>query len=294
MQNAGTAALKGSLRRLAWAGICRLPKRELVILTENGRFAVSNKDRVIGKKLFVDRSYELAEIDLFVSFLKRGGWLAERPIVADVGANLGMISIAMLLRGHFREAVAFEPFPETMQRLLGNIERNGLQDRVRAWPLAMSSQRGSATLSLSPDNSGDHRIEESSPKAGEFHEERRRRVAVETASFDEWMAETGYDPRRIGLIWLDVQGYEGQFLAGARRSLEARIPVVTEIWPYALERTGLGCAGFLRLVGALFPFFHDGSQDRQEPEPIARLAEVVAGLRSKREMTQVALIPRGR
>jgi len=32
----------------------------------------------------------------------------------------------------------------------------------------------------------------------------------------------------LGLVWLDVQGHEGEVLAGARTLLESRVPVVME------------------------------------------------------------------
>lgn len=270
-----------------------MPEKEIVIRTENGVLGVSSKDWLIGKKLYVDRAFEAAEIDTAVAALRAGGWLPpSRATLVDAGANLGMISIAMLLRGHFERAIAFEPAGATFRLLVRNAQRNGLARAIQAVPLALSASEAELELSISPDNSGDNRIECTAAGRGRFGEERRRRVRIPAVGLMAWLAANGTDAEQIGLIWLDVQGHEAYALKGAGELLRAT-PVVTEIWPYALERSGLGVAPFLELAGQFFSAFCTLPVP-SAPVPIGRLESLMEALgRSPRGMAQVVLLPRG-
>ncbi|MGH9527926.1 MAG: hypothetical protein ACRD2F_14695, partial [Terriglobales bacterium] len=125
---------------MAWRAIYALPPHQRVIQTANGALAVDNKDWLIGKKLYVDRGYEVGEMDSAVAALRAAGWLPpERTTMVDAGANIGMISIAMLLRGHFQRALAFEPVERSHRLLVDNVARNGLTERVHCLRLALSA-----------------------------------------------------------------------------------------------------------------------------------------------------------
>lgn len=119
------------------------PKRDVDFETKNGFLSCSNKDRLIGKHLSVRRDYEFDFINDCVA-LPRGEGLAaagENNAVVDIGANIGMIAIAMLREKYFRRAVAFEPAPENF-RLLKNVDRNDLSGRIDCLPFALSSATG--------------------------------------------------------------------------------------------------------------------------------------------------------
>ncbi|MGH9490932.1 MAG: hypothetical protein ACRD17_10515, partial [Terriglobales bacterium] len=60
---------------MAWRAIYALPPHQRVIQTANGALAVDNKDWLIGKKLYVDRGYEVGEMDSAVAALRAAGWL---------------------------------------------------------------------------------------------------------------------------------------------------------------------------------------------------------------------------
>ncbi len=283
--------LKRLARVSAWRVISALPARDVVLATANGLLAVANKDWLIGKTLYVDRGFESQGIDAWVGGLRARGWLPPgRLTLVDAGANLGMISIAMLLRGHFRSAIAFEPAPEPFRLLAANTVRNGLGQRIRIARLALSSAAGEADLGLSADNSGDSRLEKGVPEPGWYREERRPRVRVATAPLDAWLTEAGVDPGEIGLLWLDVQGHEAHVLSGAR-SLLGRVPVVMEIWPYALERSGLGVAALVGLAAEFYGgFLPSPRSELRDPRGLPAFAESLG--RSPRAMGQIALAPR--
>lgn len=268
-----------------------MPRREVVVRTENGILAVDSKDWLIGKQLYVDQSFESAEMDSAVAALRAEGWLQpQSPILIDAGANIGMISVAMLLRGHLRRAIAFEPAEATHRLLVGNARRNGLGEAIRCVPMALSDAASALELSLSPDNSGDHRIEPSGAGTGWFGEERRKRARISAVALAPWLTAAGVEHGQIGLIWLDVQGHEVYVLRGAGEQLRG-VPVVTEIWPYALERSQLGVRPFLQLAARFFRGFWT-LPAASAPAPIERLGSLMERLGgSPRGMAQIALLP---
>jgi FkbM family methyltransferase len=284
------SSLKRLVRLTAWRAISALPARDVVLITANGSLAVRNKDWLIGKTLYVDRGFESEGINAWVGALTARGWLPpERSTVVDAGANIGMISIAMLLRGHFRHAIAFEPAPDSFRLLAANTVRNALGERVRIAQLALSSAAGEADLGLSPDNSGDNRIEMDGSQRGWYREERRPRVRVATSAFDAWLAASGADVGEIGLLWMDVQGHDAHVLAGAR-SLLGRVPVVMELWPYALERSGPWVAALVALSSERSGgFLSSPRAELRDPRDLPAFAESLGP--SPRTMCQIALAP---
>jgi len=61
---------------------------------------------------------------------------------------------------------------------------------------------------------------------------------VTVRSWDSLVAEGAFAADDVDLVWIDVQGHEGQLLSGASALLERRLPVVMELWPYGLRRAG--------------------------------------------------------
>src|SRR5262245_10648352 len=100
------------VKLLRWKLIHWGPRRDVTLDTWNGLLTCDSKDWLIGKYLFLDRSYEAANIERTMNLLGREGYLGGKGrIVLDIGANLGMISIALLKHQYFERAVAFEPEP---------------------------------------------------------------------------------------------------------------------------------------------------------------------------------------
>jgi hypothetical protein len=70
-------------------------------------------------------------------------------------------------------------------------------------------------------------------KKGLFGEHLRNVIKVASARLDDYK-----DQIDIGasLIWMDTQGYEGHILSGGKDLLEKGCPIVTEFWPYGLQK----------------------------------------------------------
>jgi FkbM family methyltransferase len=135
-------------------------------------------------------------------------------VIFDVGANVGIFSLAALAAEPNAVVHAFEPTPEIAKRLLNAAELNGLH-KLNVHALAVSNANGYAKLNRwSGDmgtNSGMNFI------FGSADEGDPNRVPI--VSLDDFCQE--YAINRIDLLKVDVQGHEAEVFKGAQRLLTA-------------------------------------------------------------------------
>ena len=172
------------------------------------------------------------EFDKFVRSLK---YLPDfhRGLLLDIGANIGSICIPAVSRGYFGRAIAFEPELQNFELLEANVRLNRLSQLVDCRRLALGGQDNvRLSMELSTSNFGDHRIRVTS-REGDFSERSRATVEVSSMRLDSVI---GADAEDVSLMWMDTQGYEGFVLSGAERLMSRGVPLVSEFWPYGMER----------------------------------------------------------
>jgi FkbM family methyltransferase len=163
----------------------------------------------------------------------------------DVGANIGLISIAVAQRTR-AHCLAFEPAPDNVRLLERNVQRHGLAQRIELHPVALDARPGEVALGLSDDNSGDHRLLGPVPPPPSV-----RRVQVRAERLDDLLA--GRTLQRPCVMKLDTQGAEARVLRGAARTVAELDALVVEYWPAGLLRAG-DSAGALHALLAQFPY----------------------------------------
>jgi FkbM family methyltransferase len=255
------------IRLLRWHLIYRGPQRDITIDTANGLLSVSSKDWLHGKYLYVRRSFEMDTMRSTMELLRRDGYVGatQRNCLLDVGANLGMICIPLIRQRCFQRAIAFEPVPNTYRLLKNNVNQNGLAERISCHQIALSSTSGMLEMELSDSNSGDHRMRHNA-RPGAYHEERRQTIHVPTQRLDEFLREhPDIQKNDVSVIWMDIQGHEGRFFEGASNSLHDGVAVVSEFWPYAIDRSGMSQSEYSRIVKNLFSHFHDLTTGQKRP-----------------------------
>lgn len=279
-------------RFLKWKLIHRLPRRDVTIKTSNGLLTCDNKDWLIGKYLYVYRRYETENIRATLELLTREGYLnsVENNLLLDVGANIGMICIALVKENYFKRAVAFEPSPNNFRLPVKNVKQNNLAERVDCFPYALAAAEGEAEFELSPHNSGDNHLRESSDERA-FDEDRWRAVKVPVRTLDQVCADHPdlFRPK-ASLIWLDIQGHEGYFFQGARQLLSQGIPVASEFWPYGIRRAGMSVSDYCRIVAENFTHFYHFHHGEYEQMNIARIVELFDIYKTPREFGQLILV----
>ncbi len=179
-------------------------------------------DRTIARSVYSSGDWDPLLVGTAFAALREFGHRHEGTTFLEVGANFGVYCLPAIAELGFGRAIAYEPDPASFELLQQNIERNDLGERVDAYHAALSAHPGELTLSLGTGNSGDNRIVDSAS------ESRRATVKVPARTFDDEVTAGRIPLDELGLVWLDVQGYEGEVLAGASSLLASRVPIVLE------------------------------------------------------------------
>lgn len=250
--------LRRFLRKARWLLSVYLPgQHDATVLTRNGLLTFDSKDKKTGRILHVYRNHEFDEMMAIANYLRDKGMLARNGTgtVVDVGGYIGMSSTAFLLEKIFSKSLAFEPSPKNFRLLKKNIADNHLEGSLQAFNAALSDQNGVLSFELSKTNYGDHRVRNNTADdKGHFDEDQREVIEVQALRFDDFLENHQEINRNdIQLIWMDIQGHECKFLAGARQFLTSHqnVPVIMEFWPYAILRSGVSKEQFIKIVGGL-------------------------------------------
>jgi FkbM family methyltransferase len=163
-------------------------------------------------------------------------WLLEpfhgRDIhVLDIGAHIGAFSCRLAALHPAARIDSYEPSPDTVTYLRGNVERNGLADRVGVHAQALAAEEGTAQLD---DNSGasvhnglirnDERLVHGDDALAQRHT-----ITVETTTFEKALADAG---GCVELVKMDCEGGEyGLVYASSPESWASVERVVMEHHP---------------------------------------------------------------
>ncbi|MBS2019101.1 MAG: FkbM family methyltransferase [Deltaproteobacteria bacterium] len=215
------------------------PEGETVVECLGHRLHVNAHDEGIARQILVKGIYEAAETRFFTR------WLQPGMSVLDVGANFGYFTVLAARAVGDRGSVhAFEPEPGNFALLQRNVAEHGYR-WAHPHRLALSDAPGRAELFTDPSNLGNPSLTEANvPEKGGS-------VDVELVTLDGFLGELG-ERRRVDLLKMDVQGFEGKVLAGAQRMLERDRPwMLLEIWPKGLRRAGTEPLDLLQGLSAM-------------------------------------------
>jgi FkbM family methyltransferase len=211
------------------------------------------------RALFVEGAIDPNEFVTLDRLLKPG------MVMVDAGANEGLYTLFAAKRvGEHGRVLAFEPSARDRERLLVNIEQNGLSN-VTVSAAALSDRAGFATLRIAvDDHSGQNTL-------GAFAYSgvgllRQERVPV--CTLDEVVAQSGIG--RLDLLKLDVEGAETGVLRGAAASIRAYRPVMmVEVSDESLRKQSSSAAQLLQLVGSFGYVWFVFDADTGLPRPAA-------------------------
>jgi FkbM family methyltransferase len=195
-------------RRLYCGALRRVGVNKHVIRSQGARFIVDTTD-MIDHAVAIDGIWDGDQLEALARVCR------EQRVDAffDIGANSGIYSVLMALKGLAGEVVAFEPDPGNFARLTANLSLNRLTDKVRALPWAVGDCAAEVILIEAGEyNRGESWIAHpdlpDQPVEGPKHKVRQVR-------FDDEFALAG----KTLLIKMDVEGYEFQALSGMQRTL---------------------------------------------------------------------------
>jgi FkbM family methyltransferase len=240
-------------------------------------------DAAIRRKLLIDgRRGDVTQLERAVELLTARGHEVRGSTFVDLGANHGTTSLAALNGAGFARAVACEPDPENARFLRATIAVNGLEGTLVLVEAAVGAAPG--RTSFEPGSMSNAGRLKGAGRVGESAEA----IEVEVVSVDS-MAERGlFEAGDVGLLWMDVQGYEGHALAGASRLLERGVPVVTAVRAAKLARGDL----FVEQVTSRFATLVELRGEPWSPveQPVGEALERLLGGGARN--TDVLLLPR--
>lgn len=244
-------------RKGLWTLYRRL-RKSVDISTKQGEFTLPLEiDDPISKSLFCNLEYELDLIHDAMCFIRnKYDILPSWGTVLDIGANNGVISIGMINTGEAEKAIAIEPEPRNYELLLHNVSRNNFDGVITCLNYAVSDSKSIMDFELSKSNYGDHRVRKNTNKIGlvELNQESSRQVInVECDTLDSLLSYLDDKlVEDISVVWIDVQGYEGYVFLGGKNIFSRGIPVVSELWPYGIQRSGMSQETFCNIAGEIW------------------------------------------
>jgi FkbM family methyltransferase len=143
--------------------------------------------------------------------------------VIDLGANIGYYAIMEALRvGPEGRVYAIEPVPENYDLLIRNIELNKVKDIVRSYQIAIGNVKAIVPMNLSRYMS-QHSFLSPSPKnlVGQ--------IRVPMMPFKDFLEEAKIDLDRVGLIRMDIEGFEAMILGDIVDAVKGRKNICLEI-----------------------------------------------------------------
>jgi FkbM family methyltransferase len=158
---------------------------------------------MLQRQLYFFGTY-MVERDLLTTWVELA---RNSSVIVDVGANVGVYSLAALSARPDADVHAFEPTPEIARHLRETAELNELRN-LAVHEAAVTSRSGDVALiryaGETGTNGGMNYIEESSSDAGQ---------TVTATTIDEFCRMNNIDT--IDLMKIDVQGCEHDVLRGA-------------------------------------------------------------------------------
>jgi FkbM family methyltransferase len=136
----------------------------------------------------------------------------------DIGANIGQYSIYTALRHPGVHVVAFEPEYSNAHLLRDNITRNGLDDRIDIYSLALSNHCGLSRLHLQDLTPGAALLTESRDTLQTTRTNHKviAREGIYAMTLDAFCSEAGLTPQ---CMKIDVDGTEVEILGGGAKTL---------------------------------------------------------------------------
>lgn len=229
----------------------------------------------LGRSVFVKNHFDRDHVGRLIGKLAELGIDVKGKTLLEIGANIGTHTVYFGLTRTFGRIVAIEPDPRNFELLEENVLQNGFGDLVKRVPCAVSDREGSIEFFLHPNNHG-----KSSPNQRHANDQK---ILVPALPVPDILAQAGVPESDIGLVWMDIEGYEPVAARSMQALFERRIPVHMEFTGdfYGPEKAAEFVAFLARFYENCMVFYNDDSEERRR----------VADIPLDREQFDILLLP---
>lgn len=177
----------------------------------------------IGRKVFRKGHFDRDHVDRLLTILRERGLLRRRSVLLELGGNIGTQTVYFALSDVYRRIVSVEPDPRNFQLLSTNVADNALEDRVTLVNCAAGDRQGQLDFYLNQKNHGkSSALRQSATDV---------KISVPVRPVVEILGDAGVDATEVGLIWMDIEGYEPVACRSMKPLLARRIPLHMEFTP---------------------------------------------------------------
>jgi len=178
-----------------------------------------------------DNPHERGEVRFLESIAKEG------MNVIDIGANIGITTVAVAKRIGGGKLYSFEPVPEYFHTLRKNLSSNRLEN-VRVYELALTDQVGKVNFYHKGLSSGI------------IFKEGAKKFEAPTTTVDRFLS--GEKIERMDLINMDCEGSELLVLRGAEETLRKnKVRIFCEIHHNSLKQLGQSIRDLVKYLQSL-------------------------------------------
>ncbi|MBB5574463.1 FkbM family methyltransferase [Rhizobium paranaense] len=177
----------------------------------------------IGRKVFRKGHFERDHVDRLLTVLRERGLLRKGTVLLELGGNIGTQTCYFALSGAYRHIVTVEPDPRNFRLLSINIADNGMRDKVTAINCAAGDREGQLDFYLNHKNHG---------KSSAFRQsENDEKISVPVRPVADILVDAGVKTADIGLIWMDIEGYEPVAVRSMQALTARKVPLYMEFTP---------------------------------------------------------------
>jgi FkbM family methyltransferase len=241
---------KARLISLLWKPLSRGATRRQTLLRQADVRVVCDLNKFIQRHLYFWGGYEEESCAHWIRLAR------ESRIIFDIGANGGLYSLLAGRTNPESEVHAFEPTPEMVELLRGNIELNCMRN-ISVVPMAVGNCERTGYLRMCAGSDGSN--EGMNYLAGGRRD--ASDLPVEVVGLDGYCQCHGIEC--IDLMKMDIEGGEYEALLGAQQLLQRKAIgcLLIELTEWAAERSGYSTYAIKRLlVDAGYRLFRFGSQ----------------------------------
>lgn len=201
-----------------------LPPRVLEITTDCGDHVLTfSPHDYIGRKVYRKGHFERGAVRRLRALLEAEKVPLAGTVLLELGGNIGTQTIYWAREDLFSRILSMEPDPRNFALLKRNIGQNGLADRVALVQAAAGETEGVIDFFQNPDNHGKSSALRSSAKD--------RKIEVPVRPVEAVLAEAGISPDAVGLVWMDIEGYEPVACRSMLSLLKRGVPLYMEFSP---------------------------------------------------------------